>query len=595
MIKQHLMRHLREILAEALEAFNLSSVDEGVSALNIERPRQADHGDYAINVSPLARFAKKAPPVIAQTMAEAFVARGFTCNVMGGFLNFHLQDAQLLDALCHLARAEKPGQNDALKDLHCLLEFVSANPTGPLHIGHGRWVALGDSLARLMRHCGATVTTEFYVNDAGTQMFNMANSLWYRSLEILDVGVSFPQKVDDQPYPFYPGEYVKDLAGEFLTTHASQVQAWDSPEHIAPPEAIEALCAFAKHRMLAEQTDLMKTCGLEFDRFFSEKALHEAGAVEAILKVLAERGVTSEQDGALWFHSTQFGDDQDRVLVKTDGKFTYLTADIAYHHEKYQRLHNGTPYNRFINIWGADHHGYIARMKAAMTALGHDSDQLEILLGQLVNLIVDGERTRMGKRKKMLTLAELVDEVGVDAVRFWMVSKSHDTALDFNVELAQSSSDENPVFYVQYAHARCASILRNALQPRLDTVNQTTLPALLTESDWHAFLKDLTPEALVPLMTHLENAQAKTELRELILKLDSFEDSLLTAARQRLPHVMARYTQELSAQFHRFYAVCRILTPDTAQTQVRLVVVATLQRVLAQALALLGVSAPDRM
>ena len=280
-------------------------------------------------------------------------------------------------------------------------------------------------------------------------------------------------------------------------------------------------------------------------------------------------------------------------MIKSDGNYTYLTADIAYHDQKFRR-DNGF-YNLFINIWGADHHGDIARMKAALEALGHDPAKLEIILGQLVNLIIDGERTRMGKRKKMLTLEELVEEVGVDAVRFWMVSKSQDTPLDFNVQLAASASDENPVFYVQYTDARCAGILRNAFQPRLDTISKTELPAILNQEEWQAFLESLTADSLASLFTQLENDQAKASLKELILKLDSFEDKILDAARQRLPHLIARYTQEVAADFHRFYNFCRILVPDGEVAQVRLVVILAIKRILAQALELLGVSAPDKM
>jgi arginyl-tRNA synthetase len=591
MIKQQLLESLNSVLKQKATALNLP-VGNGC-LLAIERPKQGSFGDYAVNVSSLAKYAKMAPPQIAGMLAEDFAQAGWEPSLAGGFINFQVSEARLIQSLLHLIQVDKPGQNETMKETHCLLEFVSANPTGPLHIGHGRWVALGDSIGRLFRHCGATVTNEFYVNDAGNQIFNLANSIWYRCLEILETGGKLPEAVPDQPYPFYPGEYVIDLAQDFLVDHRQAVLAWDTPEHQAPEEAIQSITAFSKERIMAHQKALMAQCHLTFDEWFSEKTLHTQGSVEDIIKTLQANGVTYEKEGALWFASSRFGDDQDRVLIKSDGNYTYLTADIAYHDQKFQR--DNSFYNLFINIWGADHHGYIARMKAALEALGHDPAKLEILLGQLVNLIIDGERTRMGKRKKMLTLEELVEEVGVDAVRFWMVSKSQDTPLDFNVQLAASASDENPVFYVQYAHARCAGILRNTFQPRLDTISKTELPPILNQEQWQAFMGNLSPDSFASLFTQLENDPAKASLKELILKLDSFEDKILDAARQRLPHLIARYTQEVAADFHRFYNVCRILVPDAEVAQVRLVVILAIKRVLAQALELLGVSAPDQM
>ncbi len=593
MIKQQLAETLEKALKDSANALNLPAENGIMAMLNIERPRQADHGDYAVNVSPLAKFARKAPAQIAAIVAESAAKQNWTPTIIGGFLNFQVPREELANVLARLSRDAHPGTSTVNRDMRCLMEYVSANPTGPLHIGHGRWVALGDSLGRILRHTGAEVAYEFYINDAGSQMFNIANSLWYRSLELLCTGGTLPAPEEGKPYPFYPGEYVIEFAQKFVDTHKADLLSWDTPDHVAPPEAIEALSAFAKTEMLAQQQDLMKRCRLEFEIWFSERTLHNEGAVVAIVDTLKAKGMTYEKDGALWFASSRFGDDQDRVLIKSDGSYTYLTADIAYHDNKFKR--DNHLFNHFINIWGADHHGYIPRMKADMAALGHDPYQLEIILGQLVNLIIDGERTRMGKRKKMLTLEELVDEVGVDAVRFWMVSKSQDTTLDFNVELAAKASDENPVFYVQYAHARCASILRNAFQSRMDTINQTELPPLLDEADWRQYLARLQPSELVALFDNLENDQAERELKELILKLDSFEDRIQDAARTRSPHIIARYAQDLAADFHRFYNVCRVLVPDQETAKRRLVVIYALKKVLAQALDLLGVSAPEQM
>ncbi|MBX2859860.1 MAG: hypothetical protein KTR14_01400, partial [Vampirovibrio sp.] len=292
-----------------------------------------------------------------------------------------------------------------------------------------------------------------------------------------------------------------------------------------------------------------------------------------------------------------FGDEKDRVLIKSDGQFTYLAADIAYHHHKFSREGvEGTPqYNRIVNIWGADHHGYIPRMRGAIEALGHPVNEFEILLGQLVNLIVDGEKARMGKRRKMLTLADVVEEVGVDATRFWMVNKSADTTLDFDVNLAASATDENPVYYVQYAHARCAGILRNATQDNVNVATGEKAPALLTEEALKAYEQNLTADHLSAMLDNLDSDEARQRVKDLILKLDQFEDLVVDAANLRAPHLLARYALELSADFHGLYNVCRILTPDADVTLGRLMVIIALKKILAQTLYLLGVSAPDRM
>lgn len=592
-LKQQVTQHLEQALKQAETDLNLTDFSAALACLAVERPRDTAFGDYAVNVSPLARQAKLAPPKIADILANTESLQALSPTVIGGFINFKLPQAWLLESLVSLCKAAEPGKNSQLQDLACLIEFVSANPTGPLHIGHGRWVALGDSLSRILTHCGARVSKEFYINDAGNQIHNISQSIWYRCLEILETGGKLPEPIEGQPYPFYPGEYVIDLAKDFLKDHKEAVLCWDTPEHIAPPEALAVLADFSKVAVMGAQKDLMARCGLVFDTWFSEKTLHESQAVIAMVERLKTLGMTYEKEGALWFASSQFGDDQDRVLIKSDGNYTYLTADIAYHDDKYTR--NNATFNHFINIWGADHHGYIARMKAAMQALGYDPAKLEIILGQLVNLLIDGERTRMGKRKKMLTFADLVDEVGVDAVRFWMVSKSQDTALDFNVELAASNSDENPVYYVQYAHARCCSILRNAFSARFDTLHQQEKPPILQQAEWDDYLANLSATTIADLFETLENEQAKGALLQLLLKLDGFEDKVLEAARLRAPHVIARYTQDVAADFHHFYTVCRILTPDAALAKGRLVVIYALKRVLAQALALLGVSAPEQM
>lgn len=598
-------------------------------ALRLERPRQASHGDFAVNVSFLAKQTKLPPPVIAQTLLEHLPSHPstYSCNVVAGFLNFQLSEETLCQSLLGLLNAPSPGQNQSLAQTRLLLEYVSANPTGPLHLGHGRWAALGDSMARIAKHCGATVTTEFYVNDFGQQMGHMANSLWFRSLEQLKLAAwpdPAPYEARGEKFPYYPGEYVITLAQQFLAdlenkAFVEALFAQVGPNRVEEEGALNRLKLYCRDAMLTLQKDLLARFGCPFDNWVMESSLHESGEVAATLKTLQASGFVAELDGALWLKSSALGDEKDRVLVKSDGSYTYLTADIAYHHDKFTRktADGQTAYNQFVDVWGADHHGYIARIKAALQALGHPTEQFEVVLGQLVNLVVDGAKARMGKRKQMLTLEDVLDEVGVDATRFWLVSRSADHTIEFDVDLAASTSDENPVFYTQYAHARACSIIRNAFDPALYSDDQAkaaktaglerptfeALPTTLTPQTYAQWLfaplktndntADLTP-ALTPVQAEA-NERAQTALRELILLLDSFEERVADAGRLHAPNLLARTALDVSAQFHSFYGACRVLSGVSEQTYARLGVVWAVQRVLSTCLGLLGVSAPERM
>ncbi len=597
-------------------------VDELLAATRIERPRDKAHGHFSLNVSPWARQLKKAPPLIAEALADALrccvgLQDSLTVVTVAGFVNVTLSPSVFINALQRMLTEKTLGSNTAFAHESMLLEYVSANPTGPLHIGHGRWAALGDSLVRILRHCGATVTPEFYVNDAGSQMRKIGISLFLRSRELFIEAGKLPDVPLAIEYP-YPGDYVTDLSRAYLAQASeADVQAmlgiWQQLPDAGPlaenndyglkPADIEWIVAhlqtFAHHTVMAQQQALLAKLGVDFEAWFSEKEmLYERGAVDAMLQRLKTSGFAYEKDDALWLKSEDLGDEKDRVLVKSDGQKTYLAADIAYHDQKYLRQDdNGQPqYNRVVNIWGADHHGYIARLRAAMVALGHltnnDDPKFEIVLGQLVNLLIDGERERMGKRRKMLTLSDVVDEVGADAVRFWMVKQSADTALDFDVNLAKSANNDNPVFYVQYAHARCASIVRNALNPSQTT--DTPAVPFITEADLAVLSTTPTEAMLSPLFTQDDDA-ANTEIAELLVLLDRLEPTVIYAATTRSPHGVARYVQDVAAQFHKVYNACRILGDDPAQTHARLAIVVAVQRTLAQGLALLGVSAPDSM
>ena len=625
------MKHLLEPLArQALEAFKTQhpalqamEADEWQALLTqhlrLETPKHAHHGDYALNISFLAKPTKQPPPVLAQAfsplLAQAWGPLAHSVEPLAGFINLKLSPQALLSTLLPTAQGQQQaGANTSLAHQRVLLEFVSANPTGPLHIGHGRWAALGDTLRRILQHNGAEVACEFYVNDYGQQMTQMANSLWRRCLETLELAPwpvqSEADKAAGLKFPFYPGAYVAELAQAFLTEapgnkaliqHTFEAHGAVGLETLSDTSLLKTLRLYSRNAMLAQQQALLQRFGTHFDTWFFESTLHEDNRVVSTLERLNASGYTANEEGALWFKSSALGDEKDRVLVKTGGNYTYLAADIAYHDDKFLRQ-NGH-FNRLINIWGADHHGYMARIKAAAQALGHNPHQLEILLGQLVNLVVGGEKTRMGKRKTMHTLEDLVDEVGVDATRFWLVSRSADTALEFDVDLAASASDENPVFYTQYAHARCCGIVRMATEAGVDRDTGAPTTPRFTPQQVAAYAANLTPaqweaDLLAPLQTPTAKdpeAKAHAVARELVFLLNRFEEKVNDAGRVLAPQIVVRYAMELAAQWHSFYSACRVLSEADTPTLARLVLVQCVQRTLAQALALLGVSAPSSM
>ncbi len=640
MLKHTIAESVKQSIRDASGELNdIANEADALDSIRIERPRNPDHGDYAVNVSPLARWAKKAPPIIAETIAKELTKQQLETSVIAGFINLRLDTDTLARSLQQILTNPAPGKNASMDNETILLEYVSANPTGPLHIGHGRWAALGDSLKRIWEHCGAVVTPEFYINDAGVQMMKIAESLYIRCREILLEQNRIPQILSRIQEPPYPGEYVIDAAKIYLSDDArtnelinylnllGQVleKSMSHLEHSGYESNKEkdivglglnstlpfynSLIGFCKTHFRIEQQQLLEKLGVHFEAWFSElEYLHNRknadglSIVQSGIERLKQSRFAYEQDDALWLKSTEFGDEKDRVLIKSDGSYTYLAADIAYHDQKFNREDaSGQPqYSKVVNIWGADHHGYIARLKAAMAALDHissmDDPKFEIVLGQLVNLKIDGERTRMGKRRKMLTLEDVVNEVGVDATRFWMVAKSADTTIDFDVDLAQSQSNENPVYYAQYAHARCCSILRNAVQenPNIDSGEMAS--PFITEIELNELSNNATTEELMPLWVSIaDDAKAIQALNQLLFRLDDFEEVVTDAARLRSPHVVARYTLDLAADFHSFYNVCRILTDDTPVTKARLGLIIAIRNTLQQGLKLLGVSAPEQM
>ncbi len=565
---------LESVLYQALKA----AVEAGELPLNeipqpsLERPREEGHGDWACTIAMrLAKAAHMNPRAIAQAIVDHLPENNLveSFEIAGpGFINLTLTNASF-QAVVSEARQQGSdfGKSELSEPCKVNLEYVSANPTGPMHVGHGRWAALGDAIARVMRHAGYSVDEEFYINDQGNQMNVFGNSVVVRYQQLLGQDVEMPEAC-------YGGAYIKDIAQAIIDADGDK---WlDANED-------ERLVAFRERgyaMMLDSVKDTLSTFGNNFDTWFSERSLFVADEngetkQQRAFDVMNEKGLLFEAEGATFFRSTDYGDDKDRVLVKANGDLTYFMSDVAYHYDKMQR-----GYDHLIDIWGADHHGYIQRCKAMMTAWGYP-DALEVVLGQLVNLLRDGEPVRMSKRTgEMVTFQELIDEVGVDATRYLMLSKSADQAIDFDIEVAKKQDSSNPVYYVQYAHARICSILRKAGEARGMNVESAGIEEVVAELG----LDDID---LSPLAHESELA--------LMRKMADFSDLVAGAARDRAPFRLTHYAQELAGLFHSFYGNCHVLGEEESVEKARLALVDSTRIVLALSLDLLGVSAPERM
>jgi len=567
-IRESLESVLHQALKAAVEAGELP-LDE-IPVPSLERPREEGHGDWACTVAMrLAKAAHMNPRAIAQAIVEHLPENSLveSCEIAGpGFINLTLTNASF-QAVVAEAREKGAdfGKSQLAEPCKVDLEYVSANPTGPMHVGHGRWAALGDATARVMRHAGYSVDEEFYINDQGNQMNVFGNSIVVRYQQMLGQDVEMPEAC-------YGGAYIKDIAQAIIDEDGSK---WlDADEQ-------ERLIDFRERgyaMMLDTVKSTLSTFGNHFDTWFSERSLFvpdENGTTkqQRAFDVMNEKGLLYESDGATFFRSTDFGDDKDRVLVKANGDLTYFMSDVAYHYDKMQR-----GYDHLIDIWGADHHGYIQRCKAMMTAWGYP-DALEVVLGQLVNLLRDGEPVRMSKRTgEMVTFQELIDEVG--ATRYLMLSKSADQAIDFDIEVAKKQDSSNPVYYVQYAHARICSILRKAGEARGMDVESAGIEDIVAELGLDG--ADLSP------LSH------ESELA-LMRKMADFSDLVAGAARDRAPFRLTHYAQELASLFHSFYGNCHVLGVEEDVEKARLALVDAARIVLALSLDLLGVSAPERM
>jgi len=541
---------LRAELARVAERLGHAGVE-----FVLERPRDAGHGDLATNLAMVIAKRERANPraVAARVLEElnlpaVLVAR---TEIAGpGFINFWLAADQLAQTHAAILRAGPDyGRSDMGAGLKVNVEFVSANPTGPLHVGHGRGAALGDAIASLLEWTGHAVTREFYINDAGVQIDRLAQSLWARVQEAAGRTAAIPEGG-------YHGEYLKENAQAVLAREGSAFA--DLPAE----EGVRRCRALALQIQRAEQDEDLRTFGVHFDVFSSEQAIYDRGEVQEALAVLAARGFTYESEGALWLRTTDFGDDKDRVLRKQDGSLTYLVPDIAYHLDKHAR-----GFDRVIDVWGADHHGYIPRMRAVLLALGYPPEFFDVALVQLVKVVRGGEEVKMSKRSgEFVTLRDLFEEVGVDAARYFFLMRRGDSQMVFDVDLAKKQTDENPVFYVQMAHARLSGIFRTAAVEPASVDGPLDLASLPAPED-----------------------------TELLKKLAAFPEAVTRAAREREPHRITTYLDELAGVAHGWYHHTRTVGEPAAIERARLLLARAARIVLANGLAVLGITAPDRM
>ncbi len=521
----------------------------------LERPKDAGHGDLATNLAMVLARTLKAPPreVAGRVLAALDLPAGVIekTEIAGpGFINFWLATGELTAALREIVEAgARYGAHDFGRGVRVNVEFVSANPTGPLHVGHGRGAALGDTIAALLQWTGHDVTREFYINDAGVQIDRVGQSLWARIQQAVGRTAEIPEGG-------YHGEYLREDAARVLEREGRGFADLPAEEGTRRARAL----AIAMQRV--EQDDTLATFGVRFDVYTSEQALYDRGAIPATLALLASRRLTYERDDALWLRTTDFGDDQDRVLRKRDGSYTYFLPDIAYHVDKHDR-----GFDRVINIWGADHHGYVPRVRAALRALGYADAFFDVAIVQLVKVMRGADEVKMSKRSgEFVTLRDLVDEVGPDAARYFFLMRRGETPLNFDLELATSQTDENPVFYVQMAHARMSGIFRVA---------------------------GVAPEA-VDAAVRLDALPAPED-RDLLKKLTAFPEVTARAAREREPHRITGYLEELARLAHGWYHKCRVLGEPPEVERARLALARGTRIVLANGLTLLGLSAPDRM
>ena len=552
-------KQLQQIIYQAaLKAYENGLLPEVPSEIvNIEVPRIKSHGDFSSNYAmTMAKTQRKAPREIAAALVsniatgdDTLIARVELAGA--GFINFFMQHKAWTPCIVAAqTRAEKYGENDAGQNSRVQVEFVSANPTGPLHIGHGRGAAVGDAVSALLKACGYSVEREYYINDSGRQIGTLGRSVYLRLRAAQGETVDFPEDC-------YQGDYIKDIANALFVL--------EGPALLQKPEdeAVAVCARYAAGVILDGIKDDLAAFNIYFNTYFSEQSLYDSGRVDAVLKLLEEKGMAYRQDDALWAKTTLFGDEKDRVVIRANGLTTYFASDVAYSQEKFER-----GFDRVINVMGADHHGYIPRLKAGVAMLGYDPAKTDAILVQMVNLLRNGKPVAMSTRSgEFETLRAVIDEVGTDAARFIFLTRSYDSPLDFDLDVAKKQSNENPVYYVQYVHARICSILQKAKEAGLDGI-----------------ARDAGLDKLI-----------SAEEMDLIKAIQAYPGVVLEAGTTLAPHRLTHFLMEFASAFHSFYNVHRVLDEDRDVTAGRLNLVKAVRQVIKNGLALLGVNAPEKM
>ncbi|MEN8780223.1 MAG: arginine--tRNA ligase [Desulfobacterales bacterium] len=533
----------------------LSSAD--FPEVNLEKPKVEAHGDFSTNFAMvMASLQKMAPRQVAQAIVDQVNDSGRLLEkieIAGpGFINFYVTPAAWHPVLLEIQKTDRRfGASELGGGERVQVEFVSSNPTGPLHVGHGRGAAVGDSVANILAFCGYDVQREYYINDSGRQIQALGRSVFLRYRELFGKSAPFPEDC-------YQGDYIREIAGRI------KIQQGDGLLHREEDDAVMYCARTAAGDIMEGIREDLALFGVSFDEWFSEQSLYDSGEVDRILAESRERGIIYEKDGALWFKTSDLGDEKDRVVVRQNGQTTYFASDIAYHDDKYRR-----GFLRVIDVWGADHHGYIPRMQAAIEACGHKRNQFQVILVQLVNLLRGGQPVAMSTRAgEFVTLRDVIDEVGKDAARFIFLTRHYESPLDFDLEVAKQQTNENPVYYVQYVHARISSIIRKAVENGMADVQ------------WD--------ETAIARLLELEEIQ-------LIKTLAQYPETVAASAEKLEPHRITFFLMNLAAAFHAYYNKHRVLSEDPVLSRGRLILVESIRKVIRNGLALLGVDAPDKM
>ena len=554
-MKNRIKKLIIEAASKAHAKGLLSSAD--FPEVNVEKPKAEAHGDFSTNFAMvIASLQKMAPRKVAQAIADQLNDSGRLLEkieIAGpGFINFYVTPAAWHPVLLEIQKTDRRfGASELGAGERVQVEFVSSNPTGPLHVGHGRGAAVGDSVANILAFCGYDVQREYYINDSGRQIQTLGRSVFLRYRELFGKSAPFPEDC-------YQGDYIREIAGRI------KVQQGDGLLHREEDEAVMYCARTAAGNIMEGIREDLALFGVSFDEWFSEQSLYDSGEVDRILAESRERGIIYEKDGALWFKTSDLGDEKDRVVVRQNGQTTYFASDIAYHEDKYRR-----GFQRVIDVWGADHHGYIPRMQAAIEACGHMRNQFQVILVQLVNLLRGGQPVAMSTRAgEFVTLRDVIDEVGKDAARFIFLTRHYESPLDFDLEVAKQQTNENPVYYVQYVHARISSIIRKAVENGMADVQ------------WD--------ETAIARLLELEEIQ-------LIKTLAQYPETVAASAEKLEPHRITFFLMNLAAAFHAYYNKHRVLSEDPVLSRGRLILVESIRKVIRNGLALLGVDAPDKM